>query len=209
MLQQTHVAAVLPFYRRFLERFPTVHALAAAPESDVLQYWAGLGYYSRARNLHAAAKRIAERGAFPSTHDEIRELPGVGDYTAAAIASIAFNLPHAVLDGNVARVLARLTADPGDIRSTPVRAQLRAVADGLLDREHPGDFNQALMELGATVCLPGEPKCDRCPVARLCDARAAGRQNELPILTPKIRFSVTDITLLIIRSVAGLLLSRR
>ena len=157
MLQQTRVAAVLPYYERFLNRFPTVEQLACAPEQDVLAHWAGLGYYSRARNLHRAAKEIAAAGMFPTGYAEIRALPGIGDYTAAAVASIAFQAPRAAVDGNVLRVLSRATAEPGDIGALPTRRKLEAVATLWLDRKRPGDFNQAMMELGATVCLPQAP----------------------------------------------------
>jgi len=198
MLQQTRVAAVLPYYERFIARFPTAADLAAADIAEVLCYWAGLGYYSRARNLHAAARRIAERGSFPSEYEDIRELPGVGDYTAAAVASIAFQLPYAVLDGNVARVLARIIAEPGNIRAAPIRERLLGFAGELLDRRDPGGFNQALMELGATICVPKTPQCASCPVSLQCAARAQGRQNELPILAPKPAFTSAAVRLLII-----------
>jgi A/G-specific adenine glycosylase len=209
MLQQTRVSTVLPYYERFLTRFPDVQSLAAADESEVLRYWAGLGYYSRGRNLQAAAKRIVELGSFPWTYEKIRTLPGAGDYTTAAVSSIAFDLPHAVLDGNVARVLARISAEPGDIRSGVVRSRLQELAGELLDRARPGDFNQALMELGATVCLPKEPRCPECPVAALCQARAGGRERELPILSPKQPFTSVHITLLIVERGDNLLLRRR
>jgi A/G-specific adenine glycosylase len=181
MLQQTRVAAVLPYYARFLARFPDVRALAGAAEQDLLAAWAGLGYYSRARNLQKAAKNIVELGEFPRDHASLRELPGVGDYTAAAVASIAFGLPHAVMDGNVARVLSRLEAEPGDIKSDAVRKSLRALAQVLLDRKQPGEFNQAMMELGATVCLPKRPLCDCCPVRFYCEARKQGLETQLPV----------------------------
>src|SRR5271157_1728605 len=174
MLQQTRVAAVLPYYPRFLELFPDVRALARAPEQTLLAAWAGLGYYSRARNLQKAAKYIVELGEFPRTYSSLRELPGVGDYTGAAVASIAFGLPHAVMDGNVARVMSRLMAEAGDIKSDAVRRRLRALAEVLLDRRHPGEFNQALMELGATVCVPKRPLCESCPVRLYCEARKQG-----------------------------------
>jgi len=209
MLQQTRVSAVIPYYERFLSRFPDAQAFSTADDREVLQYWAGLGYYSRARSLHAAAKHVVERGAFPSTYEHIRELPGVGDYTAAAVASIAFDLPHAALDGNVARVLARISAEPGDIRSTVVRRRLLATAGALLDRRRPGEYNQALMELGATVCLPREPRCELCPVAMHCQARAAGRQRELPVIARKTAFTSTEITLLVVTRENGILLRRR
>jgi A/G-specific adenine glycosylase len=181
MLQQTRVAAVIPYYARFLALFPDAPALAAAREQDLLAAWAGLGYYSRARNLQKAAKTIVELGHFPREYSALRGLPGVGDYTAAAVASIAFGLPHAALDGNVVRVLGRLSAEPGDIKSDVVRKRLRALADLLLDRKQPGDFNQALMELGAMVCLPKRPLCECCPLQLDCEARKQGLQNQLPV----------------------------
>ena len=181
MLQQTRVAAVIPYYERFLARFPDPPALASAPEQELLAAWAGLGYYSRARNLQKAAKKILELGGFPRDYPAIRDLPGVGDYTAAAIASIAFNLCYAALDGNVMRVLSRLSAQTADIRSKAALEFLRGFADELIDRKRPGDFNQALMELGATVCLPKNPKCTVCPVIRDCRAHQLGKQNELPV----------------------------
>lgn len=181
MLQQTRVAAVLPYYARFLARFADVRALAEAPEQDLLAAWAGLGYYSRARNLQKAARKIVELGEFPRDYLSLGELPGVGDYTAAAVSSIAFGLPHAVMDGNVARVLSRLGPERGDIKSEPVRKRLRALAEVLLDRRRPGEFNQALMELGATVCLPRRPLCERCPIRQYCEARKQGLENQLPV----------------------------
>ena len=185
MLQQTRVAAAIPFYDRFLARFPDILALAEAPEQDLLAAWAGLGYYNRARNMQRAAREM--NGSFPRTWEEIRALPGIGDYTAAAVGSIAFGLPHAAVDGNVLRVLARVTNDAGDIGSTVIRARLTQVADGLLDRSVPGDFNEAMMELGATVCLPKQPQCLLCPVASLCEGRKAGRQNELPVKLRRVQ----------------------
>ncbi|MCU1293512.1 MAG: A/G-specific adenine glycosylase [Bryobacterales bacterium] len=181
MLQQTRVAAVLPYYERFLTRFPDFQTLAAASESDLLAQWAGLGYYYRARNLQKAAQSMVDAGAFPTTYDDIRLLPGVGDYTAAAVASIAFDLPHAVLDGNVFRVLSRLIADPTDISSTKGRKHFSALANSLLDRQRPGAFNQAVMELGATVCLSKNPQCLLCPAAAHCLARQNGSQNLFPV----------------------------
>jgi A/G-specific adenine glycosylase len=181
MLQQTRVAAVLPYYARFLARFPDVQTLAGAEEQDLLAAWAGLGYYSRARNLQKAARNIVERGEFPRDHSSLGELPGVGDYTAAAVSSIAFGLPHAVMDGNVARVLSRLAPELGDIKSETVRKRLRALAERLLDRRRPGEFNQAMMELGATVCLPKRPLCERCPIRLYCEARKQGLENQLPV----------------------------
>jgi A/G-specific adenine glycosylase len=181
MLQQTRVAAVIPYYERFIERFPNFETLAEAPETELLAHWAGLGYYYRARNLQKAACEMRERGGFPASYEEIRRLPGIGDYTAAAVASIAFELPHAVLDGNVFRVLSRLADDATNITSNAGRKHFAALANELLDRSAPGEFNQAMMELGATICLPGKPQCLVCPVARFCRAQASGRQNELPV----------------------------
>lgn len=185
MLQQTRVAAVIPYYERFLERFATVESLASAPESDLLAAWAGLGYYSRARNLQRAAQQIVAYGGFPCTWDGIRDLPGIGDYTAAAVGSIAFGLPHAAVDGNVLRVLSRLTADPSMIDSGPARKRFQMLADRLLAPKQPGDFNQAMMELGATICLPAQPLCLLCPVSVCCEARQTGRQDQFPIKRPK------------------------
>jgi A/G-specific adenine glycosylase len=181
MLQQTRAAAAIPFYEEFLRRFPDVESLARAPESQVLAAWSGLGYYSRARNLRRAAIAIVELGSFPRAIDSIRALPGIGPYTAAAIASIAFDLPHAVLDGNVMRVIARLMADPADIGSGSTRSRFQDLAQGLLDPRQPAAFNQAMMELGATVCLPRNPLCLVCPVAKFCEARSLARQAEFPV----------------------------
>ena len=190
MLQQTRVAAVIPYYENFLAAFPDAPALAGAPEDRVLAMWAGLGYYSRARNLHKAAKQIAT-AAFPADYPSIRELAGVGDYTAAAIASIAFDLPHAAVDGNVRRVIARLL-NKSD-------SDIQREADALLDREHPGRWNQAMMELGATICTPRDPDCAKCPLARDCAAREAGKQASLPEKKMKPATIRIEKTLLIIR----------
>ena len=169
MLQQTRVAAVLEYYRRFLKKFPTVRKLASARESSVLAAWSGLGYYRRARMLHAAAKLVVKQcqGAFPSDSEGLRQLPGIGRYTAAAIASIAYDEPVAVVDGNVERVLERMSG------TRLTREQTWNTATKLLDSARPGDFNQAMMELGATICLPRQPQCLLCPVSRFCAARGA------------------------------------
>lgn len=182
MLQQTRIAAVLPYYERFLARFPSVAQLARARESEVLKYWAGLGYYSRARNLHRAAKQIvAEHNArFPSKIYDALALPGIGNYTAAAILSIAFDVPLAALDGNAARVLARLFAIRGDLRAPKTWKRLGTVARGLIPAKFPGDWNQGLMELGETICTPRAPQCARCPLARHCKARTLGIAHRLP-----------------------------
>jgi A/G-specific adenine glycosylase len=187
MLQQTRIAAVLPYYERFLARFPNVRDLARARESEVLKYWAGLGYYSRARNLHRAAKQIvAEHNArFPKTADSALALPGIGNYTAAAILSIAFDVPLAALDGNVARVLARLFAIRGDLRAPKSWKRLATTAQQLLPHESASDWNQALMELGETICTPRTPQCAHCPVARHCKAHALGLADKLPVARRK------------------------
>jgi A/G-specific adenine glycosylase len=209
MLQQTRVAAVIPYYERFLERFPGVSALASAPEQDLLATWAGLGYYSRARNLQRAARKIEEQGNFPREYSALRGLPGVGDYTAAAIASIAFDLPHAVLDGNVLRVLSRLTGERGNVASVRVRNRLREVAEQLLHPKRTGEFNQALMELGALVCLPKQPQCRKCPVARHCLALEQGVQNELPVKSTRPGFSRLEKELLVIERAGKILIWQR
>ncbi len=179
MLQQTRVDVVIPYYERFLERFPRVEDLAAAPLEEVLALWSGLGYYRRARQLHAAARRIAEEG-FPESAAGWKELPGVGDYTAAAVASIALGEAVPVLDGNVERVLCRVLALEGDPKRARKRRRLREAAAELLEPERPGDSNQALMELGATVCTPTRPRCLVCPLAAGCEARLEGRQEAYP-----------------------------
>ncbi|HEY2120944.1 MAG TPA: A/G-specific adenine glycosylase [Candidatus Acidoferrum sp.] len=176
MLQQTRVAAVIPYYERFLEHFPNIQALAKAPQEEVLRLWSGLGYYSRARNLQKTAQQIVAQhdGIFPSTHTDVLALSGIGNYTAAAILSIAHGKKHAVLDGNVARVLARLGAIHGDLRANGRWHQLQKMADDLLDPHEPGDWNQAMMELGATICMPRSPQCLLCPVNQWCEARKQG-----------------------------------
>ena len=181
MLQQTRVAAVIPYYQRFIARFPTMAALAEAPEDDLLAHWAGLGYYYRARNLQRAAQQAHDAGAFPRDYAGMRQLPGIGDYTAAAIGSIAYDLPHAVVDGNVLRVLSRVLADGTNIASLSGKRHFAAIADTVLDSSHPGTFNQAMMELGATVCLPKNPQCLVCPVSPWCRARQAGTQADFPL----------------------------
>jgi A/G-specific adenine glycosylase len=181
MLQQTQVATALPYFERFVARWPTLEALARGDDGEVLALWGGLGYYARCRNLLAAAREALRRhGGLPASLEQLRALPGLGPYTAGAVASIAFAVPAAAVDGNVARVLARLFELGGDLSRPSARADLWALAAELVDAERPGDWNQALMELGATVCGRAAPACDRCPVAALCAARAAGRQRQLP-----------------------------
>lgn len=182
MLQQTRVAAAIPYYERFLERFSNIRALAEGPEEEVLRLWAGLGYYSRARNLQKAARQIValHGGEFPREPEAVHALPGIGRYTGAAILSIAFGQPRAVLDGNVARVLARLYALRGDLREARRWQSLQKTADELLDGQTPGDWNQAVMELGATICTPKAPQCLLCPVADFCEARRRGDAEAYP-----------------------------
>jgi A/G-specific adenine glycosylase len=182
MLQQTRVAAVIPYYDRFLSRFPNVRALAEAPQEEVLRLWSGLGYYSRARNLQKAAQQIVaqHRGEFPQKEEDVLALSGIGPYTGAAILSIAFGAKHAVLDGNVARVLARLGAVHGDLRELRRWQSLQTTAEVLLDSKSPGDWNQAMMELGAMVCTPRAPQCLLCPVAKFCRARQSGDPEAFP-----------------------------
>jgi A/G-specific adenine glycosylase len=182
MLQQTQVQTVIPYYLKFLERFTSIAALAQADTDALLRLWAGLGYYSRARNLQKAAQIIVGHfgGGFPQNYSDVLGLPGIGRYTAAAIVSIAFGQPYAVLDGNVSRVLARLLSISGDPKSPKVQKRLWEAAQQLLPATRPGDFNQAVMELGATVCSPRQPRCLLCPWTRHCLARQQGLQELLP-----------------------------
>lgn len=187
MLQQTQISTVIPYYERWMARFPTVQALAAAPLDDVLKLWEGLGYYSRARNLHAAAQTVvqAHNGRLPTTAADLMTLKGIGRYTAGAIASIAFGQPAPVLDGNVIRVLSRLVDLDGDVTQTATKKQLWALAASLVPEQRSGDFNQALMELGQQVCGPQKPMCLLCPLSNLCQARQRGTQLERPVKPPR------------------------
>jgi A/G-specific adenine glycosylase len=204
MLQQTRISAVVPYYRRFLRRFPSVQALAGAPEEEVLKHWSGLGYYSRARNLHRAAREIVadRQGRFPRALDAALALPGIGRYTAAALLSISYGAPFAVLDGNVARVLARLGARRGDLRAPGRWLRLAEEAGRLMDARAAGDWNQAMMELGETVCTPQSPHCDVCPVSRWCRAFALKITDEIP--APRRKRKPVKI-----RIAAAVLLDRR
>jgi A/G-specific adenine glycosylase len=187
MLQQTQVATVIPYYQRFLEAFPTVADLARAPLERVLKLWSGLGYYRRARHLHQAAKELVRRfaGAFPRDYEQIRSLPGIGDYTARAILSIAFDLPYTLLDGNVARVLSRLMALQGNLHQLGFRRAVEAQLADLLSPGSPGHFNQALMELGQTLCLPRVPRCAACPVQNWCRGYKSGQPQLFPQPRPR------------------------
>lgn len=201
MLQQTRVEAVKPYFDRWMRAFPDLLTLSRASESEVLKLWEGLGYYSRARNLHKTAMLVAEKydGSLPSSFDELRRLPGIGEYTAGAIGSIAFQLPVPCVDGNVMRVVARLTADPTDIGTTSAKKCFTEWIRGIIPKERPGDFNQAMMELGATVCLPnGMPKCSCCPLDIVCEARHQNRISELPVKTGKPSRKTEKKTVLIL-----------
>jgi A/G-specific adenine glycosylase len=189
MLQQTQVATVLPYYERFMRRFPTVRALAAARLEEVLRLWAGLGYYARARNMHRTAKKVVAEfgGRFPTSIEELRTLPGIGRYSAAAIASISYGARAAVVDGNVARVVARLANLRSDVRRGPGNKKIWEFADALMPSTRCGDFNQAMMELGARVCLPkGAARCSECPLRSCCKAFAAGTVARRPVNAVKV-----------------------
>jgi A/G-specific adenine glycosylase len=201
MLQQTQVATVIPYYERFLEKYPTAAALAAASEDDVLALWAGLGYYARGRNLHAAARIIAERG-FPQSQDEIEALPGVGRSTAAAIAAFAFGERAAILDGNVKRVLSRCFA-------VGEEKELWPLAEALLPRDDIETYTQALMDLGATVCTRGKPRCDECPLTRRCVARKTDAVDRFPVPRMRKPLPQKEVTWLVLRHGREVLLEKR
>ena len=202
MLQQTRVEAVLSYYARFLERLPNVQALAECPEDELLKLWEGLGYYSRVRNMQKAAKTVmSQHGAsFPRNFDEIRALCGIGEYTAGAIASFAFDLPYPAVDGNVLRVAARLLNYGGDVLSPASKRELTAAVAAAQPKEHAAEYNQAMIELGAIVCLPnGAPKCSTCPLFDACAARVAGREQELPVRKKPAPRKKEERTVLILR----------
>ncbi|MDD6159583.1 MAG: A/G-specific adenine glycosylase [Oscillospiraceae bacterium] len=188
MLQQTRVAAVLDYYRRFMDEAPDVQSLAELPQERLMKLWQGLGYYSRARNLQAAAKQIMEEhaGVFPSEYEKVRALKGVGDYTAGAICSIAFGQAVPAVDGNVLRVVARVTGEEGDITTAAMKKRVAEHLVGIMPTDAPGAFTQAMMELGAMVCLPnGAPLCEKCPAYEFCTARREDRIDSLPVKAPK------------------------
>ncbi len=211
MLQQTRVETVLGYYERFLARFPTLADLAAAPEDDVLKMWEGLGYYSRARNLHRGAKQVMTEfgGSIPPDVEELRKISGIGPYTAGAIASIAFDQAVPAVDGNVIRVVSRLRGIRENVGVPSVRRTLEGEAAALVPAERPGDFNQALMDLGATLCTPGTPSCDRCPLRACCEAFAEGDAEDLPVLPRKNPPKVIDYTLCLIFSDGRVLMRQR
>src|SRR5512139_2239569 len=222
MLQQTQVETVIPYFRRFLDRFPTIDDLAAAPLGDVLKLWEGLGYYARARNLHKAAQVIVDErhGEWPHTVEGLMALPGIGRYTAGAIASLAFDADAPVLDGNVIRVLCRVFAIKRDPKDAHVRKELWQLAGALLPlspagrggrgvRGGAGEFNEALMELGALVCTPRNPKCDVCPLAKYCEAKKRGWQDQLPIKTKRKPLPHYNVTAAVIRKNGRILIAQR
>lgn len=211
MLQQTQVETVIPYYRRWLRRFPSLQALADAPLGDVLTLWEGLGYYSRARNLHRAARMLMSEfgGQLPRDAASLRRLPGIGRYTAAAIASIAFGADTAVLDGNVKRVLARVFNLADDVKSAAGEKKLWALAESLTPPKRAGDHNQAVMELGATICKPQNPACPQCPLRGMCEAERLGAQNERPVTKKKPPAPHYNVAAAIIRSNGRVLIARR
>lgn len=212
MLQQTRVEAVLPYYHRFLDTLPTIKQLADAPEAQLLKLWEGLGYYSRVRNMQKAAKTVMTEhgGTFPTTYEGIRALCGIGDYTAGAIASFAFDLPYPAVDGNVLRVAARLLCYEEDVLSTAAKKALTATVSAEVQKLPPATLNQALMELGATVCLPnGTPKCAVCPLADRCIAHQTGRETALPLRRKAAARRIEERTVLVLRIGDTVALRRR
>ena len=205
MLQQTRAETVVSYYERFLARYPDVYALADAPEEELLKAWEGLGYYSRARNLQKAARILMERGgALPASYEELLALPGIGEYTAGAVASIAFGLPVPAVDGNVMRVLARLLAIDTDVLRPAAKKAFTAIAREMIPRDQPGTFNQAVMELGETLCLPNtQPKCGECPLRNVCKAHSLGRERDYPVRSPKKARTVEERTVLVLLAMLG------
>lgn len=209
ILQQTRIDQGTDYWYRFMERFPTVEALASASEDEVLRQWQGLGYYSRARNMHAAARQIVEQGGFPKTIEGLRTLKGVGDYIAAAVGSIAFGLPAAAVDGNVYRVLARHFGIDVPINTTRGKHTFEALANELLPDSEASAFNQAMMDFGATWCTPRTPRCIDCPVADTCEALRTGRVNQLPVKEKKLKVQERRLTYIYIRYKGQTALRRR
>ena len=211
MLQQTRVETVLSYYDRFLERFPTLASLAEAPEADVLKLWEGLGYYSRARNLHNGAMDVMQQygGILPHDPEKLKKIRGIGPYTAGAIASIAYDVPVPAVDGNVIRVLSRIYGIRTDALQPDTRKHIEELAAALVPQERPGDHNQAVMDLGATVCVPGTPNCDACPLSAFCDAYKTGDAADLPVLPKAKPQKVIPWSVLLIRSGDRVLMRRR
>lgn len=211
MLQQTTVAAVVPYFERFVAKFPDVCSLANANVDDVLRLWEGLGYYSRARNLHKAAMVIQQQyaGEFPANVEALQKMPGIGRYTAGAIASFAFDLPAPIVEANTERLYARLMALTDDVRSSANQRTLWEFAGTIVPRTRPGDFNQAMMDIGSQLCRPQEPNCEQCPLKRCCTAFALGKQNELPHRKPRTLVTEVDEVCIVIRRKDKYLLRRR
>ncbi len=211
MLQQTRVAQAKPYYERFIEKYPDVKALAEAKLDHVLREWEGLGYYARARNMHRAAQMIVKEqgGAFPIDREQMLALPGVGDYTANAVLSIANGLPLAVVDGNVSRVLSRVFEFGGDPKTSSGRRAVQELANDLIDRSDPGTFNEAIMELGATICLPKSPECSRCPVVADCGAHANGTIDQYPYKSKKNSVPTYEAAVAVIHDAVGRIFIQR
>ena len=212
MLQQTRVEAVKPYFRRFIRELPDVEALARCPEEKLLKLWEGLGYYNRARNMQKAARLMVEQhgGALPEDLQELKKLPGIGSYTAGAVASIAYRIPAPAVDGNVLRVLARLRRDGRDMQKQSVRGSVEADLAAILPQKDPGEFNQALMELGAMVCVPGgAAKCGECPLSGCCQAHRAGQELAYPVKPEKKPRKIQDRTVLVIRDGERVVLRKR
>ncbi|MBO6297792.1 MAG: A/G-specific adenine glycosylase [Lachnospiraceae bacterium] len=212
MLQQTRVEAVKGYYARFLTELPDIQALAEVPEEKLLKLWEGLGYYNRARNLQKAARKIMDEyaGEMPADYEAILSLPGIGTYTAGAVASIAFGRPVAAVDGNVLRVFARYLADPTDISEEGLKKRRKNEIEQMIPKEYPGIFNQALMDLGAMICLPnGEPKCAECPLRNKCRAHKEGRTAELPVKAPKAERRIEEKTVFVIQYQDKVLIRKR
>ncbi|MCI8633629.1 MAG: A/G-specific adenine glycosylase [Lachnospiraceae bacterium] len=209
MLQQTRIEAVLGYYERFMNAFPSVQALAEAPLEQVLKLWEGLGYYSRAKNLHKAAQQIVMQGGFPDQKEEIQKLPGIGDYTAGAIAAIAFGRAETAIDGNVMRVVSRIYELENDILLPASRKQVKAILEDVYPQSEAGNFVQGLMELGELICIPKAPKCEACPLQSECRAKETGRQQELPLRIPKTKKKMEERIVLIVEQKGCILLTKR
>lgn len=211
ILQQTRVSQGLPYYQRFVEKYPTVQELAAAPPQEVMRLWQGLGYYSRARNLHACAKKICDehQGIFPTTFEALKKLPGIGDYTAAAIASICFKQAVAVVDGNVYRVMARVFGIDTDINSPKAKKEFFELANTLIHPEKPDEYNQAVMEFGALHCTPQNPKCTTCPLGKICVAKQKDMQRLLPVKEKKVKVRKRYFYYLVRKHAQSLVMKKR
>ena len=211
MLQQTRVEAVKSYYTNWMEHFPDIPTLAAAEEEDVVRQWQGLGYYSRARNLHTAVREVMETygGKIPETREEIRKLKGIGDYTAGAILSMAYGKRETAVDGNVLRVFARIYNIEENILSAKVKKEITELVKARQDAERPGDFNEALMDMGAMVCIPGQPRCEVCPLSGVCKAKAAGKETSIPLRLTKKEAPVEPITVFVVRAGEFYLLHKR